>query len=79
MAQLMPLPLTTSCSSKSRLVLPFWYQFTWTKSIEPQNGCSVVVCKVFKVCDKRMMEGGEFQTVGAAVQNKLERKWYGLL
>jgi len=24
MAQLMPLPLTISCSSKSRLVLPFW-------------------------------------------------------
>jgi len=28
MAQLMPMPLTVSCSSKSRLVLvlPFWYQ-----------------------------------------------------
>jgi len=26
MAQLMPLPLTISCSSKSILVLPFWYQ-----------------------------------------------------
>jgi len=25
MAQLMPLPLTISCSSKPRLVLPFWY------------------------------------------------------
>jgi len=25
-AQLMPLPLTISCSSKSRLVLPFWYR-----------------------------------------------------
>jgi len=25
MAQLMPLPLTVSCFSKSRLVLPFWY------------------------------------------------------
>jgi len=25
MAQLIPLPLTVSCSSKSRLVLPFWY------------------------------------------------------
>jgi len=22
-------PLTVSCSSKSRLVLPFWYQVTW--------------------------------------------------
>ena len=26
--QLMPLPLNISCSSKSRLVLPFWYQLT---------------------------------------------------
>jgi len=25
MAQLMPLPLTMSCSGKTRLVLPFWY------------------------------------------------------
>jgi len=25
MAQLMPLPLTISCSSKSRLVLPYWF------------------------------------------------------
>jgi len=30
MAQLMPQPLTVSCSSKSRLVLPLWY---WL------NGC----------------------------------------
>ena len=29
MVQLMPLPLTISCSSKSRLVLPFWYRLTW--------------------------------------------------
>jgi len=28
MAQLMPLPLTISCSSKSRLVLPFWCRLT---------------------------------------------------
>jgi len=28
-AQLMPLPLTVSCCSKSRLVLPFWYRLTW--------------------------------------------------
>jgi len=28
MVQLIPLPLTVSCSSKSRLVLPFLYQLT---------------------------------------------------
>jgi len=44
MAQLMPLPLTISCFSKSRLVLPFWYRLT---QVVPDkgllNGCSVVV------------------------------------
>jgi len=29
MAQLMPLPLTVSCFTKTRLVLPFWYRLTW--------------------------------------------------
>jgi len=28
MAQLMPLPLTISCSSKSRLVLPSWFHLS---------------------------------------------------
>jgi len=44
MAQLMPLPLTISCSSKSRLVLPFWYRLTWVvPDKEPLNGVVVVV------------------------------------
>jgi len=30
MAQLMPLPLTVSCSSKSRLVLPSWFYLSGT-------------------------------------------------
>jgi len=29
MARLIPLPLTISCFSKFRLVLPFWYWLTW--------------------------------------------------
>jgi len=37
MAQLMPLPLTNSCSSKSRLVLLFWYQFTQVVSVKIQR------------------------------------------
>jgi len=32
MAQLMPLPLTISCSSKSRLVLPSWFYLFGTGS-----------------------------------------------
>jgi len=40
MMKLMPLPLTISCTSKSRLVLPFWY---WHACVVldkgPLNGC----------------------------------------
>jgi len=32
MAQLMPLPLTIFCSSKLRLVLPFWFYLSGTGS-----------------------------------------------
>jgi len=45
MAQLMPLPLTVSCSSESRLVLlcwivlPFWYRFIW---VVPDKGQEAV-------------------------------------
>jgi len=39
-AQLIPLPLTISCSSKSKLVLPFWYQLTQVVPDKgPLNGC----------------------------------------
>jgi len=40
MALLIPLPLTVSCFSKSRLVVPFWYQLTQVvPDKEPLNGC----------------------------------------
>jgi len=43
MAQLMPLPLTVPCFSKSRLVLPFWYRPTWVVPEKgPLNGCVYV-------------------------------------
>ena len=53
-AQLMPVPLTVSCSSKSRLVLPSWFGFTFLVAAggspgwsghspeEPQNNCVCV-------------------------------------
>jgi len=44
MAQLMPLPLTISCSSKSTLVLPFWCRLTWVVLDKIQEGCKTVVC-----------------------------------
>jgi len=44
MSQLMPLPLTVSCSSKIQIGLPFWYRLTWVvPEKEPLNGC-VCVC-----------------------------------
>jgi len=41
MAQLMPLPLMSLASVKSRLVLPFWYRLTWVAVPDkgPLNGC----------------------------------------
>jgi len=48
MAQLMPLPLTVSCCSKFRLVLPFWYRLTWVVPDKGLlNGC---VCVYFVLC-----------------------------
>ena len=43
-AQLMPLPLTISCSSKSRLVLPFWCRLTRIVPDKIQDGRKMVVC-----------------------------------
>ena len=49
MAQLMPLPLTVSCSVKSRLILPFWYRLTRVVPEKgPLNGCVCVFhCRLF--------------------------------
>ena len=49
MAQLMPLPLTISCSSKSRLVipflvLPFWYLLTRVVPDKFQKSSKTIVC-----------------------------------
>ena len=43
-AQQMPLPLTISCSSKSRLVLPFWYLLTRVVPDRFQQNSKTVVC-----------------------------------
>ena len=54
-AQQMPLPLTISCSSKSRLaltflVLPFWYLLTWVVLDIFQKSSKMVVCVCVCVC-----------------------------
>jgi len=54
-AQQMPLPLTISCSSKSRLVLtflvlPFWYLLTRVDPDIFQTSSKTVVCVCVYVC-----------------------------
>ena len=49
MAQLVPLPFTISCSSKSRLVLPFWCQLTQVVPVKIQEGCKMVVCVLLQM------------------------------
>jgi len=56
MAQQMPLPLTISCSSKSRLILPswffpFWYLLTRVIPDKFQKSSKTIVC----VCDSLVM------------------------
>jgi len=44
MAQLMPLPLTVSCSNNIQIGFTFWYRLTWVVPDKgPLNGC-VCVC-----------------------------------
>ena len=50
MAQQMPLPLTISCSSKSRLVLPSWFYYSGTGSSEQCRTKSRRAIKQFCVC-----------------------------
>jgi len=46
--QLMPLPLTVSCSIKSRLVLAFWYWLMW---VVPDKGpLNMRVCVCMRAC-----------------------------
>jgi len=50
MAQLMPPPLTISCFSESRLVLPFWCWLNDVVLDKIQEGCKMVVCVCVCVC-----------------------------
>ena len=72
MAQLMPLPLTISCSSKSRLVftflvLPFQCWLTWVVPDEIQEGRKTVVYVCVRVC----VRGAKELAVAAFYYNKL--------
>jgi len=55
MAQLMPLPLTISCSSKTRFVLPFWFRLTQVVLDKgPLNGC-MYVCITNKLVNQMLV------------------------
>jgi len=53
MVQLMPLPLTISCSRQSRLVLPFWYLLTQVVPDRFQQSSKTVVCVFFFFIKKK--------------------------
>ena len=50
MAQLMPLPLMSLASVKSRLVSPFWYELTWVVPDTWPLNVRVCVCVYVCVC-----------------------------
>ena len=50
-AQLMPLPLTVSCFSESRLILPFWYRPTLV--VLEKGPFNVCVCVCIFICLER--------------------------
>jgi len=71
-SQPMPLPLNISCSSKSRLVLPFCCRLTWVVLDKIQEGHKMVVCVC--VCHQgapccltlQLYSFAEYGTVGTA-------------
>jgi len=68
MAQLMALPLTISCSSKSRMVLPFmvlpfWCQLTWIIPDKIQEGHKMVVCVCVWVLGSNCHHSLRFQSL----------------
>ena len=62
MAQLMPLPVTVSCFSKTQLVLPFWYRLTRVSPRKgPLNGC--VSAENLELATRRCCFGCSFVVV----------------
>ena len=71
-ARLMPLPLTVSCSSKSRLVLPFWYRLTRVVPEKgPINRC-VCVCTRLHLLDELCSKHGQFAGDCGGREDQLE-------
>jgi len=54
MVQLMPLPLTVSCSSKIQIGLPFWYRLTRVVPEKgPLNECVCSNMEIITYCRKQ--------------------------
>jgi len=78
MTQLMSLPLTISCSSESRLVLPSWYQLTRVVPDIIHQGhktvvfvrvhvhVSVCVCAIMNILEIPKVEASGFSQVGVS-------------
>jgi len=67
-AQQMPLPLTISCSSKSRLVLPFWYLLTRVVPDIFQKSSKMVVCFI--------IFSGEHNIIIVLLEKLVTKKYY---
>jgi len=72
MAQLMPLPLTISCFSKSRFVLSFWCWLTQAVPDKIQEGRKMVVCVC--VCMRACVHACVSVCVKDNFQNWVERE-----
>ena len=63
MVQLMTLPIIICCSSKSRLVLPFWFWLTQVVPDKIQKGRKMVVCVC--VCVVNKLHHKRSKTIGS--------------
>jgi len=80
MAQQMPLPLTISCSSKSRLVLPFWNRLTWVVPDKIQKSHKTIVVVVWPqfLCynkNKRLMSYSVFRRTQTVATTMYQIMW----
>ena len=73
--QLMPLPLTVSCSSKIQVFLPFWYRLTW---VVPEKGSlNVCVCVCVCVCGDSAAAAGPWSVCPAGSDPGAAGRWPG--
>jgi len=81
MAQLMPLPLTISCSSELTLVLSFWCWLTWVVPDKIQDGCKMValVCVCVLGCARACVTCTGYWIKATSTNKSLHRFGYATI